>query len=54
MIFDNIALGTEGIIAAMNSHLRLWVRRAPRRVDRVDFFVPCLVRPTVISPFGHL
>ncbi|KAG2637232.1 uncharacterized protein LOC120662836 [Panicum virgatum] len=41
MVFDNITLGVDGIIASMRAHLRLWVFRAPRRVDSSQLLLWC-------------
>ena len=41
MVFDNISLGMDGIIASMRAHLRLWVFRAPRRINSSELLLWC-------------
>ena len=41
MIFDNISLDVDGIIASMRAHLRLWIFCAPRRVDSTRILLWC-------------
>ena len=41
MVFGNISLDVDGIIASMRARLRLWVFRAPRRIDSSRLLLWC-------------